>query len=149
MRFTPIPFKKLLRNLFIQTESTPNTDSVKFKPGRQILDAGSTREFLSPKDALISPLATSLLRISGVKSILYGPDFITVTKDPESSWQILKPDIFGEMMDFFSSKQSIFRDQDSQRPSDTQILPEDDEVVATIKELIETRIRPTIMVIYS
>lgn len=137
--------KRFTRNLFIQTETTPNVDAIKFKPGRSILDNGSTREFLSLKDAMVSPLAASLLRIDGIKSVLYGPDFITITKDPDTPWQLLKPEIFGGMMDFFSSKQPIFKDAEDQRPSDTQILPEDDEVVATIKELIETRIRPTIM----
>ncbi len=143
MRFTS-SLKRFARNLFIQTETTPNVDSIKFKPGQPILDNGSTREFLSLQDARVSPLAASLMRIDGVKSVLYGPDFITITKDSDTPWQLLKPEIFGGIMDFFSTKQPIFSSIE-QRPSDTQILPEDDEVVATIKELIETRIRPTIM----
>lgn len=83
MKFTS-SLKRFVRNLFIQTETTPNVDSIKFKPGKSILDNGSTREFLSLKDAMISPLAASLLRIDGVRSVLYGPDFITVTKDPDT-----------------------------------------------------------------
>ena len=138
------PIKRFVRNLFIQTETTPNIDSIKFKPGKPILESG-TREFLSLKEASVSPLAASLLRIQGVRSVLYGPNFITVTKDPDTPWQLLKPEIFGGMMDFFSSEKPIFKDSQDMRPSDTMILPEDDEVVATIKELIETKIRPTIM----
>ena len=95
---------------------------------------------------MVSPLASSLFRIDGVKSVFYGPDFITITKDSETPWQLLKPEIYGSMMDFFSSKAELFKEgSEASGAQDTAILPEDDEIVATIKELIETRIRPTIM----
>lgn len=147
------------RSLFVQTEPTPNADSLKFLPGIPVLQqqkdqqGPSSIEFLNPREALVSPLATALFRIRGIRAVFFGPDFITVTKEPETQWPTLKPDVFGSIMDFYASKQEILRDLKNADGSpdsgtyaqDTRILPEDDEVVATIKELIATRIRPTIM----
>jgi Fe-S cluster biogenesis protein NfuA len=153
-------FNFQIRSLFVQTEPTPNSDSLKFLPGIAVLhqqkdqQGPSSIEFLNPREALVSPLATALFRIKGIRAVFFGPDFITVTKEPETQWPILKPDVFGSIMDFYASKQDILRDLKNADGSpdssgmyaqDTRILPEDDEVVATIKELIATRIRPTIM----
>jgi Fe-S cluster biogenesis protein NfuA len=136
--------------MFIQTEQTPNAESLKFRPGKPVLASGGTREFLSPRDSLQSPLAAALFRIKGVDSVLFGPDFITITKEAETPWQLLKPDIYGSIMDFYSSGEPLFKQDDPQSsgeggPEDTRITTDDDEITATIKELIVTRIRPTIM----
>jgi Fe-S cluster biogenesis protein NfuA len=130
------------RNLFIQTEVTPNIDSLKFKPGKQVLETpeAPSVEFLSPREAMKSTLASKLFRVDGVKSVLFGYDFITVTKTPDSNWQIMKPDIYGGIMDFVSTGEPALRED----TKDTTISEEDSEVVAMIKELLETRIRPTI-----
>ena len=122
-------------------------DSVKFKPGTTVIDKtvtpSGTVEFVTARDSLSSPLAASLFRIDGIKSVLLGNDFITVTKDPSVQWHLIKPDIFGAIMDFYSSGAPLFKD-DFEGPKDTQILPGDSETVAMIKELLDTRIRPTI-----
>lgn len=130
------------RNLFIQTELTPNIDSIKFKPGKPLLDTPTApvHEFLNAREAMKSPLASKLFRIDGVSSIMIGYDFLTITKTPETNWQILKPDIYGDIMDFVSSDTPLLKDE----VTDTTITEDDDEVVAMIKELLETRIRPTI-----
>ncbi|KAJ1982818.1 hypothetical protein H4R34_001586 [Dimargaris verticillata] len=133
--------------MFIQTETTPNEDSLKFMPGVAVLPQGrGTMEFLSFQSAKASPLAKALLMIDGVTGVFFGPDFITVTKDQDTPWQLLKPDIYGAIMDFYSSGQSIvLNEQDiPASPADTQILPDDSEVVQMIKELLDTRIRPAI-----
>ena len=130
----------LVRSLFIQTESTPNQNSIKFKPGKELMKDGKTAEFLNKRDAMKSTLASNLFRIEGVNSVFYGQDFITITKNQDESWQILKPDIFGTIMDHFTTDQPLFKDKDS----DTTIQGEDSEVVAMIKELLDTRIRPSI-----
>ncbi|KAJ8325781.1 hypothetical protein BDV3_000978 [Batrachochytrium dendrobatidis] len=147
----PNPFKPKsssmvqYRTMFIQTESTPNLDSLKFKPGKLVLPEGttSTREFISAREAMQSPLASTLFRIDGVKSVLFGKDVITVNKSPDVAWSIIKPDIFGAIMDFYSSGVPLFKVA-FEGPTDTMILPEDSETVAMIKELLDTRIRPTI-----
>ncbi|KAI8900846.1 hypothetical protein BC833DRAFT_523054 [Globomyces pollinis-pini] len=133
-----LPFASI-RSLFIQTELTPNLDSIKFKPGQNILDnPNKTFEFLNARDAMKSPLASSLFRIDGVTSVFFGQDFIT--KETETSWQLLKPDIYGAIMDFVSTGKPIISDQ----VTDTTITEDDSEVVQMIKELLDTRIRPTI-----
>ncbi|KAL7747210.1 hypothetical protein RI367_007421 [Sorochytrium milnesiophthora] len=134
--------------MFIQTEQTPSMDSLKFKPGVAVLgDSTPSMEYSSMRDTASSPLAKRLFKIEGVTSVLLGPDFITITKDAESAWQLMKPDIYGTITDFFAALaggggESVVTGDAA--PSDTAILPEDDEVVAMIKELLDTRIRPTI-----
>ncbi|KAJ3156720.1 hypothetical protein HDU86_003944 [Geranomyces michiganensis] len=132
------------RTMFIQTESTPNVDSLKFKPGVPVL-LSATAEFLTPRDSLSSPLAAALFRIDGVQSVFFGNDFITITRDPDANWQLMRPDIYGAIMDFFASGKPVMKaDGESVARGDTEILPEDSETVAMIKELLDTRIRPTI-----
>jgi len=133
--------------MFIQTESTPNEDSLKFIPGVQVMTSG-TAEFLDTRSALISPLAIRLMGIEGVTSVFYGPDFVTVSKNSENTWAVVKPEIYSTLMEFFTSQQPLFRseaDRDAAGPQDTRILDTDSETVAMIKELLDTRIRPAIM----
>lgn len=90
--------------MFIQTQETPNPNSLKFLPGVQVLETGQTIDFPNGQAAYGSPLGKMLFRIEGVKSIFLGPDFITVTKtDDDVDWKILKPEIFATVMDFFAS----------------------------------------------
>lgn len=130
--------------MFIQTESTPNEDSLKFLPGRQVMESG-THEFLDTRSSMASPLAKKLFNIPGVVSVFYGPDFVTVSKDAEHQWPILKPEIYSSIMEFFTSGHPLFTDPESAAGSqDTVILDTDSEVVAMIKELLDTRVRPAI-----
>ncbi|EZA56886.1 hypothetical protein DMN91_001341 [Ooceraea biroi] len=132
------------RNMFIQTQDTPNPNSLKFIPGVSVLGEGCTKDFPNAKDAYCSPLAKMLFRTEGVKAIFFGPDFITVTKvDEDVDWKLLKPEIFATIMDFFASGLPVM-DEASQPATDTQINADDDEVVQMIKELLDTRIRPTV-----
>ncbi|KAM9312960.1 NFU1 iron-sulfur cluster scaffold homolog, mitochondrial [Gastrophryne carolinensis] len=135
-------FHNPVRCMFIQTQETPNPNSVKFIPGRAILEA-RTMDFPNPASAFCSPLARHLFRVKGVKSVFLGPDFITITKDnEEKDWNLIKPDIYAVIMDFFSSGLPIVT-EDAPR-NETGASEEDDEVVAMIKELLDTRIRPTV-----
>lgn len=131
------------RNMFIQAETTPNIDSLKFKPGVPVMATKGTAEFLSGRESLKSPLAKRIFAIDGIRSVFFGPDFITITKKEDSAWQLMKPDIYSAIMDHYSSGQPILLENVS-TPSDTEVLPEDSETVAMIKELLDTRIRPTI-----
>src|SRR5258708_39849774 len=110
--------------MFIQTETTPNTDSLKFIPGVPVMETGSA-EFLDTRTALTSPLALRLFGIEGVKGVFYGPDFVTVSKDSENPWSVVKPEVYSILMEFFSSGQPLFRseeDRASAGPQDTRIL---------------------------
>ncbi|KAK2577466.1 hypothetical protein KPH14_003568 [Odynerus spinipes] len=131
------------RSMFIQTQDTPNPNSLKFLPGVKVLEGGGTKDFPNVKDAYCSPLAKMLFRIEGVKSVFFGPDFITITKtDEDMEWGVLKPEIFATIMDFFASGLPVLNE--SQPSADTQINEDDDEIVQMIKELLDTRIRPTV-----
>uniref|UniRef100_A0A3Q1F009 NFU1 iron-sulfur cluster scaffold homolog, mitochondrial n=1 Tax=Acanthochromis polyacanthus TaxID=80966 RepID=A0A3Q1F009_9TELE len=131
------------RTMFVQTQDTPNPNSMKFLPGRTVLEMG-TMNFAGPRDAYCSPLARQLFRIDGVKSVFLGPDFITITKaDANMEWKVIKPDVYAAIMDFFASGLPIVN-EDSKPSADTAPSDDDDEVVAMIKELLDTRIRPTV-----
>uniref|UniRef100_A0A8D0USM3 NFU1 iron-sulfur cluster scaffold homolog, mitochondrial n=1 Tax=Sus scrofa TaxID=9823 RepID=A0A8D0USM3_PIG len=130
-----------VRYMFIQTQDTPNPNSLKFIPGKPVLET-RTMDFPTPAAAFCSPLARQLFRIEGVKSVFFGPDFITVTKESEElDWNLLKPDIYATIMDFFASGLPLVTEE---TPSGEAGSEDDDEVVAMIKELLDTRIRPTV-----
>ncbi|NXS03370.1 NFU1 protein, partial [Oxylabes madagascariensis] len=132
---------RAVRGMFIQTQDTPNPNSLKFIPGREVLES-RTMEFSTPAAAYCSPLARQLFRIEGVKSVFFGPDFITITKESEDlDWNLLKPDIYATIMDFFASGLPVVTDEAPR--TDTAASEEDDEVVLMIKELLDTRIRST------
>ncbi|XP_033227487.1 NFU1 iron-sulfur cluster scaffold homolog, mitochondrial-like isoform X2 [Belonocnema kinseyi] len=130
------------RTMFIQTQDTPNPNSLKFVPGIPILNKGQTKDFPTVADANCSPLAKMLFRIEGVKAVFYGSDFITITKmDEDVDWNVLKPEIFATVMDFFASGLPLLTDE---QPSSSTLSEDDDEIVQMIKELLDTRIRPTV-----
>lgn len=131
-------------SMFIQTMETPNPNSLKFIPGDgvKVLESG-TFDFPNPQSAYCSPLAKMLFRIDGVKGVFFGHDYITITKaDDDIEWKVLKPEIYAVIMDFFASGLPVLTEEKPK--GDTEILPEDDETVALIKELLDTRIRPTV-----
>ncbi|KAH0777681.1 hypothetical protein KY290_009092 [Solanum tuberosum] len=131
------------RTMFIQTQSTPNPLSLMFYPGKPVVEAGSA-DFPNARSAMNSPLAKALFGIDGITRVFFGSDFITVTKSEEASWDFLKPEIFAAIMDFFSSGNPVFLDSSTAASKDTAIHEDDSEIVAMIKELLETRIRPAV-----
>ena len=127
--------------MFIQTEQTPNPATLKFLPGRVVLESG-TRDFPTIDTAHASPLAEELFRIQGVAGVFFGSDFTTVTKDDRFDWPVLKPMILAAVMDHFTAGRPMVVSADIE---ETAINAEaDDEVVTQIKELIETRVRPAV-----
>eukprot|EP00249_Psilotum_nudum_P001247 c13619_g1_i1 orf=388-1194(-) len=131
------------RNMFIQTQSTPNPMSLMFYPGKPVMDVGSA-DFPNARTAMTSPLAKALFQIDGINRVFFGSDFVTVTKAEETSWDFLKPEIFAAIMDFFASGRPLFDRSQAEAPSDTAIQEDDNEIVAMVKELLETRIRPAV-----
>ncbi|XP_057598441.1 NFU1 iron-sulfur cluster scaffold homolog, mitochondrial isoform X4 [Hippopotamus amphibius kiboko] len=113
--------------------------------GKPVLET-RTMDFPTPATAFRSPLARQLFRIEGVKSVFFGPDFITVTKENEElDWNLLKPDIYATIMDFFASGLPLVTEETPSGEAGSVLGSEDDdEVVAMIKELLDTRIRPTV-----
>lgn len=129
--------------MFIQTEVTPNPATLKFLPGRDVL-GHSTREFRSAEEAAASPLAAALFGIPGVVGVFFGGDFVSVTKS-NGEWQHLKPAVLGAIMEHYLSGAPILSEgAAAERTGDEFFAPEDAETVATIKELLETRVRPAV-----
>jgi len=131
--------------MFIQTEATPNPATLKFLPGKPVLEAG-TLDMRSREDAARSPLAERLFGIDGVDGVFYGSDFITVSKSA-GEWPQLKPAILGAIMEHFMSGAPLLRDGDGAVAAEDEeefFAAEDADTVATIKDLIETRVRPAV-----
>lgn len=127
--------------MFIQTEQTPNPASLKFLPGRAVLERG-TRDFPSRETAHASPLAEQLFGIQGVAGVFFGADFITVTKDDRSDWSVLKPMILASIMDHFTAGNAMVLDADAETGAES--AGDDDEVVGQIKALLDSRVRPAV-----
>jgi Fe-S cluster biogenesis protein NfuA len=130
--------------MFIQTEATPNPATLKFLPGRTVLATG-TLEMRDKAEAAKSPLAERLFDVPGVSGVFFGSDFITVTK-MESEWPQLKPAILGVIMEHFMSGAPVVAADAGEGGSEANEFFEagDADTVATIKELIETRVRPAV-----
>ncbi|KAF6821277.1 NifU-like protein [Colletotrichum sojae] len=151
-----------VRTIFIQTESTPNPDAIKFLPNHRILPETISSpfiEYMNPRSTIAppypSPLAAQLMNIDGVKSVFYGADFITVTKAADANWAHIRPEIFALITEAITSGQTIVNVSEKKEGAaagegepveeDSLAYDENDsEVVGMIKELLETRIRPAI-----
>ena len=127
--------------MFIQTEDTPNPDTLKFIPGTAVLDKG-TSDFPNSESANLSPLASRLFEIEGVSRVFLATDFISVTKQTELDWNNLKPSILTGIMDHFSSGLPVINQSDESNLENSN--PEDSETIKQIKDLLETRVRPAV-----
>ena len=127
--------------MFIQTETTPNPATLKFIPGREVMASG-TVDFPDAASGSRSPLATRLFAIPEVERVFFGSDFVTVTKR-DGDWRHLKPAILGAIMEHFTLGLPLF---ESEAAEEAEPVYEGDEadIVAQIKELIETRVRPAV-----
>ncbi|WP_260928302.1 NifU family protein [Novosphingobium sp. 9] len=135
--------------MYIETETTPNPATLKFLPGQQVMPAG-TREFLDPEDATASPLAEALFGLGDVIGVFFGQSFIAVTAAPGVEWSGLKPQVVSILLDHFVSQAPLFAGGDasgfSVPPEDEDFGddPADADIVAQIRDLIETRVRPAV-----
>ena len=133
------------KQMFIQTETTPNPATLKFLPGRTVMPDG-TLQIDQSEDAGVSPLAQALFAVNGVSAVFFGSDFVSVTKS-SGDWPHLKPAILGAIMEHFMSGAELLADApaEGQAVGESEFFdPADAETVATIKELIETRVRPAV-----
>lgn len=136
--------------MFIETETTPNPQTLKFLPGEQVMTAG-TREFTSDEEAAASPLAAALFDLGDVTGVLFGRDFIAVTAGHGSDWGSLKPQVVAILLDHFITAAPLFSGPDASGiavPAEDETVegddPADADVILQIKELIETRVRPAV-----
>jgi NFU1 iron-sulfur cluster scaffold homolog, mitochondrial len=127
--------------MFIETEGTPNPATLKFLPGRSVMGA-ATADFAAADAAGRSPLAASLFALPGVARVFLGGDFITVTKTDAVAWQSLKPQVLGAIMEHFVAGRPVIEGEEAEADEDSD--PDDAEIVAQIKELLDTRVRPAV-----
>jgi Fe-S cluster biogenesis protein NfuA len=138
-----------MQDMLIQTEPTPNPATLKFLPGQTVMTSG-TRDFATPEDAEASPLAEAIFSTGEVEGVFFGRDFISVTAAPSVEWRDLKPQILEVLLDHFSSGAPLFKTGSASgieiAPdlADIEEDPADAEIVAQIRELIETRVRPAV-----
>ena len=129
--------------MFIETEHTPNPATLKFLPGLEVMGGRGTADFAEAELAGRSPLAEAIFRMSGVARVFLGADFVTVTKTEDADWQGLKPVVLGVIMEHFMAGRPVLADLvEDEEAEDTD--PADAEVVAQIKELLDTRVRPAV-----
>ncbi len=128
--------------MFIQTEATPNPATLKFLPGKDVLPEGAM-DFPTAESASISPLASALFSVEGVTSVFLGTDFITVSK-AAGEWQHLKPMLLGAIMEHYTSGQPVLAQKAAAPQGHADYAGEDSDVVAQIKELLDTRVRPAV-----
>jgi Fe-S cluster biogenesis protein NfuA len=134
--------------MLIETETTPNPSTLKFMPGRKVMDMG-TRDFATPEEAEASPLAEALFTLGDVEGVFFGYDFVSVTVAPGSNWADVKPDVLSIMLDHFSAEMPLFKPASA---AGISVAPEpafnddplDADIIDQIKELIETRVRPAV-----
>ncbi len=135
--------------MLIETETTPNPATLKFLPGRTVMEAG-TRDFADPEEAEASPLAEAIFGLGDVTGVFFGRDFVSVTAAPGVAWSSLKPDVLGLLLDHFSAAMPLFKPAKAgfAVPSDDAMIATDDpadaDIIGQIRDLIETRVRPAV-----
>jgi len=136
--------------MFIETETTPNPASLKFLPGKTVMEVG-TREFSSPEAAQASPLAQAIFDTGDVVNVFYGWDFVTVTAAPGADWSALKPQVIAILLDHFVSEAPLFAGGSAagiavppEMDMAVEERAEDAEIISAINELLETRVRPAV-----
>ncbi len=128
--------------MFIQTEKTPNPETIKFIPGQVLLESG-TLDFASDKQVKDVPLAQRLFAITGVKRVFLSVDFVSVTKNSDADWSKLKPLVLAALMEHLSTEHLVVNA--SCHSKDSEKGGDDNEIISQIKELLEDRVRPMVM----
>ena len=129
--------------MFIQTERTPNPATLKFLPGEAVMSTG-TADFRDVESAERSPLARRLFRVEGATGVFFGGDFVSVSKSDDADWQLLKPVILGVIMEHFVAGHPLLLDDAAQTAEEVADDGADVEIIAQIKELLDTRVRPAV-----
>ncbi len=135
--------------MLIETETTPNPATLKFLPGRTVMEAG-TRDFATPEEGEASPLAEALFGLGDVTGVFFGKDFVSVTAAPGVNWSGLKPDVLALLLDHFSANMPLFKPGSAAAisvPGDDASYgddPADADIVEQIRDLIDTRVRPAV-----
>jgi NFU1 iron-sulfur cluster scaffold homolog, mitochondrial len=127
----------------IQTEQTPNPDTLKFLPGKKVSEVGPMEFLKNDKDIKV-PLASKILSIEGTSMIFFGEDFITVKKDKNLSWEDLKYGIISEINDFYQQGNDVVVKKSENKTSTDSTKIETNEIINKINEVLDTKVRPAV-----
>lgn len=131
--------------MFIETEATPNPATLKFLPGRDVLGDRGTADFTTAEDAAgRSLLAERVFQVGDVARVFLGADFVTVTKSADADWTMLRPRVLGAIMEHYLSGMPTLESGEAEGEHGADYDPADEEVVAQIRELLDTRVRPAV-----
>ena len=135
--------------MLINTERTPNPDTLKFMPGKKVSDVGPI-EFLKNDKNIKVPLANKILSLEGTVMVFFGEDFITVKKEKNLNWDDLKHGIISEINDYYSKGNEVIVGKDlklakilSETNSDSKPV-QSNEIINKINEVLDTKIRPAV-----
>ena len=129
--------------MFIQTEQTPNPQTLKFLPGKVVMEEG-TAFFQNDQETTNSPFAKRLFGVEGVEGVFFGSDFITITKAQTVDWQVMKPLVLGSIMDHYNSGEATLIKESKKENKSLEKDDNDTDIVKQIKELLDTRVRPAV-----
>ena len=129
--------------MFIQTEQTPNPQTLKFLPGKVVME-DDTAFYQNLEEASNSPFAKRLFEVDGVNGVFFGSDFITITKNGSVDWQVMKPLVLGSIMDHYNSGDVTINKENKKDNSSLNVEETDTDIVKQIKELLDTRVRPAV-----
>ena len=129
--------------MFIQTEQTPNPQTLKFLPGKVVMENG-TAFFQNVEEANNSPFAKRLFKVEGVEGVFFGSDFITITKNQSIDWQIMKPLVLGSIIDHYNSGEDTIITVKKNENNSLEKNDDDSDIVKQIKELLDSRVRPAV-----
>ena len=127
----------------IETEHTPNPDTLKFLPGKKVSEIGPL-EFLKEDKDIKVPLAKKILSLEGTVMVFFGEDFITVKKEKDLNWEDLKHSIISEINDYYLKGNDVVVKKSSQKSSKVSTSNQSNEIVSKINEILDTKIRPAV-----
>lgn len=133
--------------MFIQTEPTPNPDTLKFAPGETVAGTAGPFDYPNAEAATNSPLARALFEIHGVKGVFLGTDFLSISKEVDVEWKHIRPMVLAAIMDHYMAGLPVIEgDASANTANEDETVYEGEaaEIVAEIKELIDTRVRPAV-----
>ena len=129
--------------MMIETEHTPNPDTMKFLPGKKVSEVGPL-EFLKSDKSIKVPLANKILSLEGTLMVFFGEDFITVKKEKDLDWKDLKHGIISEINDYYAQGNDIAVKKDSKKPVWVPTSDKSNEIINRINEVLDSKIRPAV-----
>jgi len=135
--------------MIVETEHTPNPDTLKFLPGKKVSEVGPI-EFLKNDKSIKVSLANKILSLEGTAMVFFGEDFITVKKEKDLNWDSLKHGIISEINDYYSKGNNVVIKKDLnlenilKKSKSSSESVQSNQIVDKIKEVLDSKVRPAV-----